>query len=143
MVLHLLAVLSRHVLLVAPHAVEGATVMPPRAVIRIDSPPTNETPGLFMTLVADPVKRVLRSYTPAGIAVNAPAPLYATSAPIADSAKGVTVFFAYSVIGFAFEIAWTNLTVATVKSVGATTGSSRTQEDKNPGAGEPRGFSRY
>lgn len=49
---------------------------------------------------------------PGGRAVNAPAPLYAISAPTGTS-MAVVVLFAYSVIGFALTIVLTNLTKAT------------------------------
>src|SRR3954469_10012713 len=56
-------------------AVVEVTVMSPRDVIVYTLPKPNETPVLVMMFVDEPASRVLRSYTPGGSAVNAPAAL--------------------------------------------------------------------
>jgi len=58
---YLFVVLSRQVLFAAAQAVDGATVISPRAVIVYTLPPENETAGLVNTFVLEPEYRVLRS----------------------------------------------------------------------------------
>src|SRR5688572_10109893 len=107
-------------------AVVEVTVMSPRAVIVYTRLRENPTSAREMVFVEDPVYRARSWYTPLGSATNAPAPLYATGPPMTVSCP--LAFTAYSVRGFAFEIAWTNRTYATVKSIVGGNGSSTMNE---------------
>ena len=71
----------------------------------------------------EPGARTDRSYTAPGIVMKAPPALYAIDVPTATESP-VTVFFAHRVIGLEFEIALTNRTVATEKSIAAGKASS-------------------